>query len=233
MIHRIAVSSKVEDARAESLLRNLKVLVPQSALEGASYVQAYTIDAELSQSELQRVAERLTHPVTEIYSIDKISTLENFSYVIEVGYLAGVTDNVGRTARETIEDCLGRSLGDGGVYSSFFLFLSGTISEPEAKSMARELHNPLIERANVYPVGADFKIIVPRVELHEYTDVHEVSLDVDDAELSRIGKEGIRNADGTRRGPLALSVARPEPKSTTAVAIHAKTRVATSAASRR
>ncbi|MSU73567.1 phosphoribosylformylglycinamidine synthase [Candidatus Kaiserbacteria bacterium] len=206
MTHRIAVSSQVEDARAESLLRNLKTLFPQSALEGVSYVQAYTIDAELTANELKHVAERLTHPVTETCSIDTIPTLGNFSYALEIGYLPGVTDNVGRTARETIEDCLGRNLGEGGVYSSYFLFFSGNLSEDEAKGMTRELHNPLIERASVYPAGADFKVIVPRVELHEHTAVDEVNLDVDDAELSRIGKEGIANSDGTRRGPLALSL---------------------------
>src|SRR3989344_2828875 len=206
MANRIAVSSKVEDARAESLLRNLKALFPKSALEGASYVQAYTIDAKLSPQELQSVAERLTHPVTETYSTDKVSAPEKYSYAIEIGYLPGVTDNVGHTARQTIEDCLGRNLGDGGVYSSYFLFLSGAISEEEAHKMARELHNPLIERATVYRNGADYKIIVPRVELHEHTTTDEVDLDVDDTELARIGKEGVRNADGTRRGPLSLSL---------------------------
>ena len=206
MAYRIAVSSKVEDARAQSLLRNLKTLFPQSALEGASYVQAYTIDATLTPEELKRVAERLTHPVTETYSTDSVPAPEKHSYAIEIGYLPGVTDNVGHTARQTIEDCLGRNLGEGGVYSSYFLFLTGNITEEEAGSMARELHNPLIERATVYAKDADFKVVVPRVELHEHTTTDEVNMSVDDAELARIGKEGIRNADGTRRGPLSLSL---------------------------
>src|SRR3989344_3557311 len=206
MAYRIAVSSKVEDARAEGIFRNLKTLFPQSALEGASYVQAYTVDAKLTSQELKRVAERLTHPVTETYSTDKVSEPEKYSYAIEIGYLSGVTDNVGHTARQTIEDCLGRNLGDGEVYSSYFLFLSGAISEEEAHKMARELHNPLIERATVYRSGADYKIIVPRVELHEHTTTDEVNLEIDDTELARVGKEGVRNADGTRRGPLSLSL---------------------------
>ena len=75
------------------------------------------------------------------------------------------------------------------MYSSYFLFLNGNITEEEARNMARELHNPLIERATVYGEGADFKIIVPRVELHEHTTTDEVNLDVDDVELARIGKE--------------------------------------------
>src|SRR3989338_3492480 len=206
MVYRIAVSSKVEDARAESILRNLKTLFPQSALEGASYVQAYTIDTELGTKELQSVAERLTHPVAETYSIGTVPAPGDYAYVIEVGYVPGVTDNVGHTARQTIEDCLGRNLGDGGVYSSYFLFLVGDISEEEAAKMARELYNPLIERATIYGKGADFKIIVPRVELHEHTTTDEADLNVDDTELARIGKEGIANGDGTRRGPLALSL---------------------------
>ena len=206
MAHRIAVSSKVEDARAESLLRNLKALFPQSALQGASFVQAYTIDAKLTTDELELVAARLTHPVTEAYAIDTILAQGDFSYALEIGYLPGVTDNVGHTARQTIEDCLGRSLGGGSVYSSHFLFLEGDVTAEEAQRMAQELHNPLIERATVFAKGQEFPVVVPRVELHEHMAVDEVDLDIDDAELSRIGKEGIKNADGTRRGPLALSL---------------------------
>src|SRR3989344_6028339 len=188
MAYRIAVASKVKDARAESLFRNLKTLFPQSALEGASFVQAYTIDAKLTPEELRGAANRLTHPVTETYSIDTVSVPQRYSYAIEIGYLAGVTDNVGHTTRETIEDFLGRKFKDGeSVYSSLFLFLSGDISEEEVGKMARELHNPLIERATVYRKGVDFKVIVPRVELHEHTAVDHVDLDVDDTELARPG----------------------------------------------
>src|SRR3989344_7238026 len=202
MVNRIAVSSKVEDARAESLLRNLKVLFPESALEGASYVQAYTIDAELTSGELKSAAERLTNPATETYSTDKIPAEGNFSYAIEIGYLPGVTDNVGRTARETIEDCLGRNLGDGGVYSSYFLFLSGAISKAEAENMARELHNPLIERASIFDVGQKIPTVVPQGRLVGRAGrTDEVDLNVSDAELTKISKEGIAG-----RGPLALSL---------------------------
>ncbi len=206
MANRIVISSKVEDARAGSLLRTLKSLFPQSALSSVVFVQAYATNAALSPEDLKLSAERLTHPVTETYSIDTIPAQGNFSYVLEIGYLAGVTDNVGRTARETIEDCLGRSLGEGGVYSSYFLFLSGDISKEEAQAMARELHNPLIERASVYAAGADIPVVVPRVELHEHLAVDQIDLEVDDANLMRIGKEGIPDSNGTRRGPLSLSL---------------------------
>ncbi|MDO8522258.1 MAG: AIR synthase-related protein [bacterium] len=207
MTHRIAVSSKREDSRARSYLHRLKTVFPAVALSSVATSSVYTIEAKLSPKELERLAQRLANPLTEQYSIGDIPAPENFAYAIDIGYLPGVTDNVGKTARETIEDCLGRRFAKGeSVYSSLFLFLSGNISKNDAEAMARELHNPLIERASIYAAGSDFKMVVARVLLHEHTAVDEVNLDTDDAELSRIGKEGIANADGTRRGPLSLSL---------------------------
>lgn len=211
MTYRIAVSSKIPDPRAQSRLHTLKTLFPQSALEGASFLQAYTIDAEMSPDELTWAAERLTNSVTENYSTKDVPAPEAFAYAIEVGYLPGVTDNVGRTAQETIEDRLGRTLGESaGVYSSFFLFLSGELSRDEAERMSRELYNPLIERASVYSSSdakTEYPIIIPKVKLQAGPRrADEVNLEADDAELKKISAEGIANVDGTRRGPLALSL---------------------------
>ena len=210
MAYRIAVSSKVEDARAKSYLHKLKNTVSVKGLTKVSVSSVYTIDAKLSEKELEQVAKRLTNPITETYTTSGIPRPASFYYAIEIGLLPGVTDNVGTTARETIEDSIGRKLSDReAVYSSTFLFLEGVFSpeQGQLEEMRLELHNPLIERADVYPgTQKEFPIIVPRVELHEHTAVDRVELDVDDAELARIGKEGIRNADGTRRGPLALSL---------------------------
>src|SRR3989344_6381222 len=136
---------------------------------------------------------------------------KSFSYLIEIGFLPGVTDNVGNTARQTIEDTLGRKLkSDENIFSSRLLFLSGALTPNIAEAMARELHNPLIERATIIS-SADVKkhgvpVIVPHVKLGGSGHVDEVNLEVDDAKLMQIGKEGIANADGTRRGPLALSL---------------------------
>lgn len=207
MPQRISVRATVSDARAGGYLKTLKAIFPALRLTGVAVTHAYTIDARLTKEECARVAKRLTNPLVEECSIAGVLAPESYAYAIEIGYLPGVTDNVGNTAKQTAEDCLGRRFKEGeSVYSSVFIFLAGGLTMKEAESAARELHNPLIERANVYPAGADFKIAVPRVALHEHTAVDEVNLDADDVELSRIGKEGIANADGTRRGPLSLSL---------------------------
>jgi hypothetical protein len=122
--------------------------------------------------------------------------------------LPGVTDNVGKTAKQTIEDAVGRAFDENdAVYTSTFIFLSGTISTRDAESFAHQLHNPLIERANVYGAGTkEFPIIVPKVKLRTSGRADIVDLDVSDDELAKIGRQGIADKDGTRRGPLALSL---------------------------
>lgn len=209
MAHRIAVFPTTKgDARAERVCRSLRALFPESKIKKAASVAAYVVDARLSEAELALAQARLTNPLTEASSVSGVPAREHYAFAIEIGFLPGVTDNVGKSARETIEDALGRKFAEKeAVYSSVFYFFAGDLSAEEAERMVRELHNPLIERASVYPAGTkEFPVVVPRVELHEPARAGDVDLEVGDDELARIGKEGIANADGTRQGPLALSI---------------------------
>ncbi len=209
MARRITVAATTDDARAAGYLRTLRSLYPKSRLKAVSVAAAYTTDAKLSKSELESFAKRLSNPLIERYSTVAVIAPRSFTAAIEIGFHPGVTDNVGKTAKQALEDMLGRSLTkDEDVYSSVFMFLAGP-SVRDAAAMARELHNPLIERASIYSASdakKGFPIVVPKVHLHESVSADTVDLDVSDDELARIGKEGIANADGTRRGPLALSL---------------------------
>ena len=206
MTYRIAVSSGVEDARARGYLHTLTDRIPHSGLLDVSLTNLYTVNAKLNAIEVERAAKRLTNPITERFSTTYILAPGQYVYAIEIGYLPGVTDNVGRTARETIEDCVGRKFREGEeVYSSFVLFLSGSVSRKGAEAMARELYNPLIERATIFDAGKKIPIVVPKVKLHELPRADEVDLEVSDKELLKISREGIK-----KRGPLALTL--PEMK---------------------
>jgi len=46
--------------------------------------------------------------------------------------------------------------------------------------------------------------IVPKVNLKPHPKADTINLDIPEEELLKLGKEGIKNEDGTRRGPLAL-----------------------------
>src|SRR3989344_8421003 len=153
--------TKIEDPRPQSTLRTLKTLFPEAALQRVAISASYTVDAKLSADELERAAERLTNPVTERFSTSEVLAPDKWSYALEIGYLPGVTDNLGRTVQETIEDCLGRKLSDGeAVYSSTVIFLEGALDHSDVERFGRELHNPLIERAGIYKFGET----IPRSE---------------------------------------------------------------------
>jgi len=207
MTHRIAVASTVEDAQARGYLHTLKSLFPQSGLKEVSFVQTYTIDTELSEDQLQTIGGRLANPVIETFAIDMVPTSTDYAFAIEIGFLPGVTDNVGHTVQEMIEDTTGKTFADDEhVYSSYFLFLQGTLSKEEVEKMSQELFNPLIERATVFSAGEDFPVVVPKVALHQESRPILVDLNVSDEELLKISKEGILDENGAGRGPLALSL---------------------------
>jgi phosphoribosylformylglycinamidine synthase II len=209
MAVRITVRSTVPDGLAHSYLRTLTHVFPRAKLRDVVVTRAYTISAQLSNKKLRRAAELLANPLIEQHSISRVLAPKRFSYAIEIGFHPGVTDNVGATAKQTIEDGIGRFREDEGVYSSVFLFLEGSLSRNDAERMARELHNPLIERVSVFSfteAKRGIPLVVPEVHLSKQARTDKVDLDVDDEDLARIGKRGIANPDGTRRGPLALSL---------------------------
>ncbi|NLD56802.1 MAG: phosphoribosylformylglycinamidine synthase, partial [Methanomicrobiales archaeon] len=211
-VHRIEVRYKT-DPRLKVRTDRIRSLGFQA--EELHLVDVYTIattSRDFSPDELQAIASQLANPVVQVYSIDA-PTRANFDYAIEVGFLPGVTDNVGTTARQTIEDYFSMKFAEGdGVYSSQLFFVCGRIGDDAAKKLAGTLANPLVNRVHVRTraeygtTGMDR--IVPLVELHELPAAETVDLELDDEKLARIGKEGILDPrTGQRRGPLALDLA--------------------------
>jgi len=211
MAHRIEVAFKIPDTRAEVRKSKLKHL-GFSNISDVSLVDVYTIDVTLDEDHLYSAVTTLTNPV-----IQKVSSgpqiPNNFDWAIEIGFLPGVTDNVGNTARECIEDILPSPMPqEEKVYSSQITFLSGDLSQEEVESIAKSLANPLIERINIksrekFLADNGMGLVVPRVKIDEEPKADIVNiLEASDEELQIIGKQGIANPDGTRRGPLALSL---------------------------
>jgi len=173
-------------------------------------INSYLFEHELDEDSLLKIAQALTNPITETFSINKSPQIKNFKYIIEIGFKPGVTDNVSHTVKETVVDLLHlNSDAKFAVYSSrIFLVKDGNKKNVEA--YASSLYNPLIETSYIVTVE-DFNKNglsqrAPRVILEEGTPVIKVSLDVSDEELTAIGKEGILGEDGKRRGPLALDL---------------------------
>jgi phosphoribosylformylglycinamidine synthase len=165
---------------------------------------------DFSAVELDQIGSQLINPVAQVFSVDK-PTLADFDYAIEVGFLPGVTDNVGTTARQTIEDFF-PGVEEVAVYTSQLFFVSGIVSPGFLQKLASALANPLVNRVHVktrleYGISGMDRV-VPVVQLHELPVAGEVDLNLDDRALSRLGKEGIEDpTTHQRRGPLALDVA--------------------------
>ncbi len=163
-------------------LRNLRV------------ADGFIIDRTLSRNDLSLIVEEvLRDTVVQEASIDDPLDIP-YDWLIEVGFRPGVTDNIGRTAREAVERTLGiRFTPEEGVYTRKLYFIEGDISRAEAEAIARDLlANDLIQTRRVFARGEDrSEISVPRVTSLSKAVVRTIDLDVGDDELLRISKEGV------------------------------------------
>jgi len=195
MASRIEVITTTGDTRAEVRRRKIQSMGLQ--LNEVNLVDVYTLEEGFDAEGLKSIAYMLSNPVTQETGINTPKAPEQFDFAIEVGYLSGVTDNVGTTARGIIEDRFRRNLKGQAVYSSQVMFLSGGLTREEAVSIGDSFSNPVIQRASVkshdeFIRDGGMDVIVPRVRLNEEPVAGLVEiLDASDTELTIIGKSGI------------------------------------------
>lgn len=199
---------KGEDVRGSLYVKSFNGLGISGKVTDVQILESYLIKHKLNNGQISKVAQALTNPTLEEFSINQMPKVSGFAYAIEIGFLPGVTDNVGNTAKETFVDLLHLKNTSGlAVYASKIFILSGKVNKDDVKKISFSLHNPLIERANIIKAGSKLETKAPQVVLEKRTPVIKVPLHVNDQELIKIGKEGIANKDGSRRGPLALDLA--------------------------
>src|SRR3989338_4230987 len=189
-----------------------RIYVWPAGIRGDKYkFICYTIEHQFSNAEIKKAAAVLTNPILEEFSIDIFPKIKNFTYAVEIGYLPGVTDNLARTSEETITDLLGKEKTQNlRIFSSRIFLIKKKINKKEAEQSALSLHNPLVERASIISREEIKKVKslpseIPSVALRPQKPVIKVPLEVNDAELEKIGKLGIVGEEGERRGPLALN----------------------------
>jgi phosphoribosylformylglycinamidine synthase subunit PurSL len=194
MPSRIEVSFKPEhrDPLGESVQRGIVEDLGLS-IDKVRTIDVYTIDAELTRQEVERVSRELfTDPI--IQESSAVSRLGgDFSWIIEVGFRPGVTDNVGKTAREGIEAVLGRELTpDAAVYTSRQYLLTGCLRRDEVERVASDLlANSLIQHWEIRSIedwaeGYDTDLGIPKVRGAEPLRVESIPLNLSDAELLQL-----------------------------------------------
>jgi phosphoribosylformylglycinamidine synthase len=170
----VALRDGVRDARGERIKREIGHFLHLDVTEVRT-LDVYTVDTDLTADELkQAAAGPFSDPVIQTWSIDKPLALSRlsatlsqkervnvtplplgeslgegkFDFAVEVGFRPGVTDNVGRTAREAVAYLTGRPFAAGdGVYYSVQYLIKGNVSVADVEKIATGLLcNTLIQR---------------------------------------------------------------------------------------
>ncbi len=193
----IGFNSGIRDALGEKIKRRIKEHL-SLPVEGVQTVEVYTIEGGFSAQELEAIASGpLCDPIIQHYAID-CGVARSFDWLIEVGFRPGVTDNVGKTAREAIELLLGKTAQRAvAVYTSRQYILSGPLSKEDAEKIAGNLlANDLIERFDIvdgktWNPTRGMTPYVPKVGGVEHPQTTQVDLNVDDQTLISISNEGV------------------------------------------
>jgi len=214
MVDRIYISQKDKDNRTQSYLNFFADLGLSGKIKDLHILDCYLLSLPVSTEELGKIGVALSNPILEEFSINTFprKLFGKFFCIIEISFLPGVTDNVGNTVQEIITDLLGlKNNPVTNVFSSKIFVISGRLKIQDAKKIALSLYNPLIEKASITTFQKFKKTgILPfynrKVELEKRTAVLDILLDIPQEELVKIGKEGIIDKKGKRRGPLALDL---------------------------
>ncbi|WP_298036884.1 phosphoribosylformylglycinamidine synthase subunit PurS [uncultured Desulfuromonas sp.] len=199
MAWRIVVGLKdgVLDARGERVKKEIRDHLGLE-LDGVRTIDVYTVDAELSEEEVAAAARGpFSDPVIQEAAVDA-PLARDFDILIEVGFRPGVTDNVGRTAREAIQYISGRPFGPGeGVYTSVQYLLRGKLRREDAERIASGfLGNGLIQRWTIvsreeFDPERGLPVSIPRVTSGAEPTVRHLDLEVSDEDLLAISREGM------------------------------------------
>jgi phosphoribosylformylglycinamidine synthase subunit PurSL len=199
MVHRIEIALKddARDARGERIKREIAHIL-RLPVEDVRSIDVYTVDAALSDQEVEKAAAGpFCDPVIQTYTINRPAA-NNFDFLVEVGFRPGVTDNIGRTAREAIEYITGRPFQPGeGVYTSVQYLFRGGVTHAKAEKIATQLLcNTLIQRFQVldhatFSAQGGVAPHVPKITGESETKVNEIDLNIPDEALLRISRERV------------------------------------------
>ncbi|MEN6320137.1 MAG: AIR synthase-related protein [Syntrophaceae bacterium] len=187
----------IRDALAEKIKRRI-IEHLHITVDCVKTIEVHTIDGDLRKDELEMVAiGPLSDPIIQHFTINS-GLADRFDWMIEVGFRPGVTDNVGKTARESIGLLLGNiSNRLSGVYTSRQYVIDGPISREDAERIASSLlANDLIERYVIvdgksWNRKTGMPPYVPRVTGEDRLTVEEIDLDVSDEMLMKISSDRV------------------------------------------
>jgi phosphoribosylformylglycinamidine synthase len=193
MVNRIEVGFKkgMKDALGDSIKKRIIEDIHIN-VDSVRTIEVYSIDADLTDEQVMILGENLfADPIIQVFSDKPLA--KDFSWLIEVGFKPGVTDNVGATSKRASEDILKTSLN--GVYFSRQYLLEGNITKEDAEKIARGLlANSLIERWEIvsgkdHAKGTNVHLPLPVVRGKHTPSVAQIDLNISDNKLKEMSNQ--------------------------------------------
>jgi phosphoribosylformylglycinamidine synthase II len=186
-VHRIEVGISGAGGVKNAIINDLGI----KDIKKVEVISVYTLEGgNLTQKDLEFLGrEVFSDPITENYAIDKPLAKPIEGCFVEIGYKPGVTDNIGMTSVEAVQDAIKKQIG--AAFASRQYILYGVSTDVAEKIVKDLLANSLIERWTIKS-GKDYKGFepyIPRVVLSSEVKVESINLNVSDAELLKISEQ--------------------------------------------
>lgn len=178
----------------------------------------YWLDLNVDRAQAQGVLEQLCDPVAEVGALGVLPDPPAAQLALQIQFLPGVTDSVGKSIVSAARDYLGPSASGQG-YSGMLYFAAGLGEQELLEAARRCLFNPLIESARVFRLDPDQPRVadlqIPRAAAQVTDAAAGLASDSapDLATKLRVEIVALRDADDERllqiseQGMLALSLA--------------------------
>jgi len=201
MVFRIEVGlrGEMQDPHGVVLKRRILNDFDITGITEVRVLKVYLLDiAQCTENMAERFTrEVLADPLIEVaHSGEELTDTFPFDWLIEVGFLPGVTDNEGKTTRWAFDLLFPGTLAPhDSVYTGRKFLLNGAISQKEVETIATGLLcNKLIQRYRIlsrasWEKGERIGTTVPVVTEKSRPEVRLISLEIKDEELDRLSKD--------------------------------------------
>lgn len=187
----VGLKKNLTDPRGNSLVKKVKQFF-NIHIDEVRTSDIYTIDANLDPEQMSDfINKTLCDPVINYVKINPQFD-PYFDFYCEIGFLPGVTDNVGKTAKSALETFLGYRLNDNeNVYTSTLYAFKGNITKKDIEFIASELlYNPLIQQHFIYKKSDIPIVYIPKVIIRQQIKVETFDLkNYTDEELLKISRD--------------------------------------------
>lgn len=180
MVHELEVVFKkeFEDARATSLEEKVNKYFTE--INSINISDVYLFDMDLDSKDLNEIKDQIfVDPVTQKGSYSS-PIFDDFDWLIFVGFLPGVKDNVAERSEDAINELLDADI-DGDVYTAKNYYVKGNLDREDVEEIANDLlSNDLINKTEVLTKEEfeedDIKNKVPKVKLNENTNLKKFNI---------------------------------------------------------